>query len=103
MQNPRDFGRKYRPALTKTRYFTPAERASSWFQHQVAFAATQELKALGETTEWLAGRLNVTKPWLLKKLHGQAPASLQDLLAWALELGVQILPEVESAASLLAQ
>jgi len=99
--NPRHFGReRYAQSLATASIGTP-ERAWAWYQHCVALAVREELTARSMSVAEFAIAINADEAWLTRKLHGQAPADLGELFEWALYLGVQILPEVNSAADLL--
>ncbi len=55
----------------------------------------------GETVEDLAARLVMNPTTLNRKLLGQWWASLEEILAWVLDLGIDVLPVVDSTDELL--
>jgi hypothetical protein len=50
--------------------------------------------------EATARRLGVTVATLRRKLYGESPIRLDELIAWTLEYGVQAFPEVNSLEDL---
>lgn len=95
--NPREFGRKPRPIWEKSPNLGPREVAWALYQHHAALATNQALAARGQEISDLATLLEEDPAWLRRKLYGQVPADLGDILAWALELGIDILPDASSA------
>ena len=69
--------------------------------HQAALAVRRSLAERGMIQRQLAQRLGVKGETLRRKLQGEAWASLRDLLSWARELGVVVLPIPESKDQLL--
>lgn len=99
--SPRAFGRlqSARPHLPLV--LSPVEAAWAWYQHRACFAVQVELVSRGLSVADFADGLGSDSAWLTRKLHGQAPASLGDLLEWALYLRVAILPIITSPAELI--
>ena len=77
--------------------------AWAWFQHQAALAVRAELKARGIPLGLLAIGVHEEEAWLERKLRGQAPADLGEMLEWSLRLGVHILPVVQDRTDLLPE
>jgi hypothetical protein len=100
--NPRDFGRSRFGAWADPVTLTPAEVAWAVFQHRAALVVTQTLAGKGESIAELAEDLGEDPEWLAKKIYGQAPADLGDITAWALKLGVDVLPVFDTLAELQA-
>lgn len=98
--SPRAFGRSKtaRPHLPSG--LSPVEAAWAWYQHRACLDVQAELAARELSVTDFAEDLGADLAWLTRKLHGQAPASLGDLLEWALYLRVQILPLITSPAEL---
>ena len=74
----------------------PARRAIC--PHRAARAVLEELRSAGETITDLAGRLGEDPAWLQRKLHGQTPADLGDVMAWLASLANQLDLSLEEAA-----
>lgn len=53
-----------------------------------------------ETIADLATNIGADPAWLQRKLYGQAPADLSDVMEWALHFGVHVLPVFDSRAEL---
>jgi len=51
--------------------------------------------------EDLADDLGEEPNWLRRKLHGQAPADLGDIMAWVNRFGLSVLPRISSSRELL--
>jgi len=98
--NPRDFARTSQPVWADPCPLTATEAAWSIFQHRAARAALEELRSAGESIADLAGRLGEDPAWLQRKLHGQTPADLGDVMAWALHYGIHILPVFDASSEL---
>ncbi len=90
--NPRHFGRDPDAQLSTRHTLNPTHTAWALAQHRAAVAVHQELAWRGETYDDLAERLGTSGSWLRRKLTGQVPADLGDVLAWALDLGIQVWP-----------
>jgi transcriptional regulator with XRE-family HTH domain len=63
-------------------------------------AVMLELRAASETTADLADRIGEDPAWLTRKLHGQTPIDIGDVMKWAAELGVQIIPVFDDGMEL---
>ena len=98
--NPRHFGRIPTPQWADPCPLDPTETAWAIFQHRAAVAVMLELRAAGETTADLAERLGEDPAWLTRKLHGQTPIDIGDVMKWAAELGVQIIPVFDDGMEL---
>lgn len=99
--SPRAFGRSNSARPLSPSGLSPVEAAWAWYQHRACLAVQAELAARDLTVADFARDIDADLAWLTRKLHGQAPASLGDLLEWGLCLRVQILPLVTSPAELL--
>ena len=99
--SPRAFGRSKSARPISPSGLPPVEAAWAWYQHRACLAVQAELADRELSVADFAQDLGADLAWLTRKLHGQAPASLGDLLDWALYLRVQILPLVTSPAELL--
>lgn len=78
-----------------------AELAAGYFIHQVVLAARRALAERGMTQKELASRLGVNPETLGRKLRGEAWASIGDVVSWAYELGVDLLPAPAEREELL--
>ncbi len=101
--NPRDFARAAKPLLANPSHLSQTEIAWAIFQHRAALVVLEELRASGETITDLATNIGADPAWLQRKLHGQAPADLSDVMEWALHFGVHILPVFDSKAELYGE
>ncbi len=90
--NPRHFGRDAHAQLSTRHALSPEHAAWALTQHRAAVVVHEELAARNETYDDLADRLGTSGSWLRRKLTGQVPADLGDLLAWTLNLGIQVWP-----------
>jgi hypothetical protein len=99
--NPRHFGRLRGADPIPTPSLSDAERAWAWYQHQVALALRAELVHRRMSLSDFIVQLDADPAWLSRKLNGQAPADLGEILGWALTLGAQILPPLDSDQDLL--
>ena len=77
------------------------ELAAAYFQHLVAFQLKRALEERGDTVEGFADKLGVAAETLRRKLRGEDRASLEDILTWALEYGIDLLPVIENREDLL--
>ena len=75
--------------------------AAAYLQHRVACAVLEELVRVDRSMEDFAASLGADPGYLERKLHGHVRADIEDLLAWALELGADMLPELNSDDDLL--
>lgn len=78
-----------------------SELAAAYFQHLVAYQLKRALEDAGHTVETLARKTGVTAETIRRKLRGEERASLEDILGWALEYGIDLLPIFESRDDLL--
>lgn len=69
-----------------------AELVTAFYVHQVVLALRRTLTEQGVSQRELADRLGVSAETLGRKIRGETWAGLTDILAWALELGVDLLP-----------
>ena len=89
-----------RPVWADPCPLNPTETAWAIFQHRAAFVVMDELKSTGETLEQFAQRIGEDESWLRRKLHGQTPADLGDVMGWVLAIGVHVLPVFDSLLEL---
>lgn len=73
----------------------------AYYIHQAVLAVRRSLAEKGMTQREFAGRLGIRDETLGRKLRGEAWASLRDILTWARELGIDVLPAPDSAQDLL--
>ncbi len=78
-----------------------ARVAAAYHQHQVAVATLEALAARGEDHHQLAERLGQQPDRVRRKLHGEVPMSIEDVMACVLDAGVQVLPQVSRPDDLL--
>lgn len=78
-----------------------AELAAGFHIHQVVAALRRSLTERGMTQKELADRLGVSAETLGRKMRGECWSSLPDLLAWALQLGMDLLPAAVAREELL--
>lgn len=98
--NPRHFGRVPDGTVRGTTALEPRQVAWALFQHKAALAVREELENQAKTVSDLAVEIGEGESWLRRKLHGQVPADLGDVMAWALVLGVQVLPAINDLGEL---
>jgi hypothetical protein len=98
--NPRHFGRVKNPRWVNPNWLNETQSASAIYQHRAAFAALESLKASEQTVEWPAGSLGEDVAWLRRKLYGQSPADLGDVMEWSLVLGIDVLPVFDDSSKL---
>jgi hypothetical protein len=98
--NPRDFGRSTHPLWVSETSLSQREIAWAVFQHRAALAVKQAMLNQRSDLTKLAKALGEDEAWLRRKLYGQAPADIGDVMAWALELGIDIVPELNSVEEL---
>jgi hypothetical protein len=94
--NPRDFGRNASAKPLGVTALSETERAWAWYQHRAAVAVRKALASDKSNPDQFAKQLGEDPDWLSRKLNGQAPADLGEILTWARLLGVDIVPKVES-------
>lgn len=102
----RDFGRTWLPVWRLDHGLAPDQVAWALAQHRAAFEVRAAIgrNALDRTEpgsiDVLASLVGEASSWLRRKLTGQVPADLGDLLGWARILGPQVWPLVEGPADL---
>ena len=95
--DPRHFGRVEHPELRPDSGLAPLERTWALLQHRAAFVAFQALSEAQMSVDELAAAVGQRPDWVVRKLHGHAPADVGDFVAWASVLGVDVWPVLESA------
>jgi hypothetical protein len=90
--DPRDFGRNSLAFPVSPSVLSPVEAAWAWFQHRSCLATFDQLYYRGLSVADFADALSADVAWLTRKLHGQTPASLGDLLDWSLYLEQAVFP-----------
>ena len=89
LERHRDFGRTFNATIDFDEPYRYGVVAAALYQHLVACAVREHLDAqtdLRQARADLARRLRVSPGWLVRKLHGQATASLEEMAEWLLEL-----------------
>lgn len=97
----RDFGRNSLAEPETPSMLSSVEAAWAWYQHRACLMVFDQLYYRGHSVGDFALGLGADLAWTVRKLHGQTPISLGDLLAWSMHLGVPVLPSVGSVADLL--
>ena len=97
----RDFGRNSLAEPETPSVLPPVEAAWAWYQHRACLIVFDQLYYRGLSVGDFALGHDADAAWLTRKLHGQTPVSLGDLLEWSMLLGVPVLPSVGSVADLL--
>lgn len=72
----------------------------AYFIHQSVLALRRTLAEKGMTQRELAEKLRVKEENLGRKMRGETWASLRDVLKWADQLGIDLLPEPGSSEDL---
>lgn len=104
--NPRHYGRVWEPEWASDHGLSPSQEAWALAQHRAAFEVHEGMKwhpltrPNPPTLESLAGELGESPSWLRRKLTGQVPADVGDLLGWARLIGPQVWPLVEGPEDL---
>lgn len=96
-----DRGRDEALGWRETPSHLKSELAAAYFQHLVAYQLKRALEDAGHTVETIARKTGVTAETIRRKLRGEERASLEDILGWALEYGIDLLPIFESRDDLL--
>jgi hypothetical protein len=102
----REYGRVWQPAWNSGHGLDVDQVAWAYAQHRAAFEVrtAMEWNPLTRpdpyTLDTLAGVLGEAPSWLRRKLTGQVPADVGDLLGWARVLGPQVWPLVEGPEDL---
>lgn len=97
----RDFGRNSLAEPELPVRLPPVEAAWAWYQHRACLMVFDQLFYRGLSVGDFAHGMGADLAWTIRKLHGQTPVSLGDLLAWSIYLGVPVFPSVGSVADLL--
>lgn len=71
----------------------PQQVAAAWLRWQATRALRERLDSHPMTRKALAAESGISEPQIHRYLRGQAPASLELLLAWAMLLGLDLLPD----------
>ena len=98
---PRDFGRNSLAEPLSSSVLSPVEAAWAWYQHRACLMFFDQLYYRGLSVSDFAQGLGADVAWTVRKLHGQTPVSLGDLLEWSMHLGVAVFPTVGSIVDLL--
>lgn len=75
--------------------------AAAYYQHRAALQVRRAQDGSQEFVEDLATRLEITADTLRRKLRGEDRVSLDEILRWTLELGIDIMPAPEDSSNLL--
>ena len=103
---PRQFGRVWDAEWATGHGLDIDQVAWAYAQHRAAFEvrAAMQWNPLTRpdphTIDTLAAELGEAPSWLRRKLTGQVPADVGDMLGWARVLGPQIWPLVEGPGDL---
>jgi len=88
----RNFGRTAWGTLNSGEGLDEGLFAAAYFQHQAAFAVRDYLDHQADShlaLEELAHSLGENRDWLVRKLHGQATASLAEMSAWLIAVNYE--------------
>lgn len=99
LERHRDFGRAPDAVIDYDEPYVDGAVAGAYYQHLVAFAVREHLDSEPDpraALNDLARRLGVSPGWLLRKLHGQAAASLDQMAEWLMELDLPA-PSMQTA------
>lgn len=99
--DPRDFGRNSLAEPELPSRLPPVEAAWARYQHRACLVVFDQLYYRGLSVGDFAQGLGADVAWTVRKLHGQTPVSLGDLLEWSMHLGVPVLPSVGTVDDLL--
>lgn len=77
------------------------ELAAAYYQHLVVYQLKRALEDRNETVEDLARIVRVTPETLRRKFRGEDRAALEEITAWAIEYGIDLLPVIEGREDLL--
>ena len=69
-------------------------------QHRVALYVRAELVREGISEADLAFEMGVAPSWLARKLNGQAPVDLADMVWWVFRFGPQVWPVIDDPSEL---
>lgn len=96
VSNPRHFGRVEQPEWAVPCPLGARDRTWAVLQHRAAFVVHTAFASGLLSLDDLAWEVGEAPGWLRRKLTGQVPADVGDLVAWALVLGVDVWPVLES-------
>lgn len=99
VSNPRHFGRVEHPEWVDDASMTQVERLWALSQHRAAYVVGQTLRETGRSIRDLADDVGESESWCRRKLTGQVPADVGDLLAWSIACGVDVWPVLDSVTS----
>ncbi len=100
--DPRDFGRNSVATPVSPPLLDPVQAAWAWFQHRACLATFDQLYYRGLSVTNFATALDADVAWLTRKLHGQTPVSLGDLLEWSRYFRESVMPPVASLGDLVS-
>ena len=78
-----------------------AQLAASYFQHKASLEAQKIADEQQMPLAVFAGSIGMLPATLRRKLNGDVPARVEEILAWALLLGLEVLPAPSSTEELL--
>ncbi len=99
LERHRDFGRVPDAVIDYDEPYRDGVVAGAYYQHLVACTVREHLDSQPDpraALDDLARRLGVSPGWLLRKLHGQAAASLDEMAEWLMELDLPA-PSMQTA------
>jgi hypothetical protein len=98
VRNPRHFGRVEHPEWSDDAQMTQVERLWAVTQHRASYVVHVALAESGRTIADLAREVGESESWARRKLTGQVPADVGDLLGWSIVCGVDVWPVLDSVA-----
>jgi len=103
LEQPTLFGRRLdaRWDRRKTAAADDSHVGAAYFQHVAACTAIAKAEHDGESVLRMADRLGVPADTLRRKLYGESPARLDEVIAWAILYGVEVLPAPGSIEDLV--
>lgn len=96
----RQFGRIDEPEWAPRAELAPEEFGWARLQHRVALYVRDELAREDLSEDDLAGEMGVAPSWLTRKLNGQAPIDLADMVWWTRRFGPQVWPVIDDPSEL---
>lgn len=96
----RQFGRAEDPAWDPGCGLTPEDFGWARIQHRVALYVRDELEREGSDEAGLAAEMGVSASWLTRKLNGQAPIDLAEMVWWTRRFGPQVWPVIDDPSEL---
>jgi hypothetical protein len=89
-----------KPRLGKAQSAIRKPTAWAVYQHRAALALLEDIEIALKVPDDFAQELNEAPARLKRKLYGQTPAAIDDLLNWALRYVIRVLPAIEGSYGL---